>query len=126
MLVYAQDYDGTFPYVQSSKGAEYVLYPYVKGLNVYQTMNPVHGGEFRFNMCLAGAKMADVIDAVNTPLFYDAFAWPNGTYLVAFADSHVKFLSAEQWDRVKKNLALKLKTYGKPLPADLELPKTGN
>jgi hypothetical protein len=122
MLVYAQDYDGTFPYVQSSKGAAYVLYPYVKGTNVYQTMNPVRGGEFRFNMSLAGVKMADITDAVNTPLFYDAFAWPNATYLVAFADSHVKFLTPDEWETVKKNLSLKLPKNGKPLPADLALP----
>ncbi len=126
MLVYAQDYDGTFPYVQSYKGAEYVLYPYVKGLNVYQTMNPIHGGEFRFNMCLAGVKMSDVTEPSVTPLFYDTFAWPNGTFLVAFADSHVRFLTSEQWDSVKKYLNLKLKANGKPLPADLELPASGS
>lgn len=123
MLVYAQDYDGTFPYVQSSRGAAYVIYPYVKGTNVYQTLNPVRGGEFRFNMSLAGVKMADITDPANTPLFYDAFAWPNSTYLVSFADSHVKFLTPDQWEVVKKNLALKLKRNGKPMPADLGLPE---
>jgi len=124
MLVYAQDYDGTFPYVQSSRGAAYVLYPYVKGTDVYLTLNPVRGGEFRFNMSLAGVKMTDIMDPTNTPLFYDPFAWPNSTYLVAFADSHVKFLSPDQWEIVKKNLALKLKRNGKPLAADLGLPAT--
>jgi hypothetical protein len=124
MLVYAQDYDGTFPYVQSSKGADYVIFPYVKSANVYQTMNPVRGGEFRFNMSITGVKMADITDPASTPLFYDPLAWPNGTYLVSFADSHVKFVSSDQWENIKKNLALKLKKNGKPLSADLGLPTT--
>ena len=123
MLLYAQDYDGTFPYVQGSKGAEYVIYPYIKNANIYQTMNPVRTGEFRFNMCLAGVQMNEILDPSNTPLFYDPFAWPNGTYLVGFADSHAKFLSEPEWEMVKKNLALKLKKTGNPLPANYGLPQ---
>jgi hypothetical protein len=123
MLLYAQDYDGTFPYVQGSKGAEYVIYPYIKNANVYQTMNPVRAGEFRFNMSLAGVQMNEILDPSNTPLFYDPFAWPNGTYLVGFADSHAKFLTGPEWEMVKKNLALKLKRTGNPLPADYGLPQ---
>ncbi|HEY3781669.1 MAG TPA: hypothetical protein VGL56_11325 [Fimbriimonadaceae bacterium] len=123
MLLYAQDYDGTFPYVQGSKGAEYVIYPYIKNASVYQTMNPVRAGEFRFNMSLAGVQMNEILDPSNTPLFYDPFAWPNGTYLVGFADSHAKFMTEPEWEMVKKNLALKLKRTGNPLPADYGLPQ---
>lgn len=122
MLLYAQDYDGTFPYVQSTKGAEYVIYPYVKSTGIFQTLNPVRSGEFRFNMCLAGVPMNEITDPTETPLFYDPFAWDNGTYLVAFADSHAKFLSGDEWEILKKNLALKLERKGTPLPADLGLP----
>lgn len=124
MLLYAQDYNETFPYVQGSKGAEYVIYPYVKNVKVYQTLNPMRNGEFRFNMSLAGVPMGEITDPVNTPLFYDPFAWPNNTYLVTFADSHVKFLTADEWQSIKKNLVLKLKRVGNPLPANLALPSS--
>ena len=124
MLLYAQDYNETFPYVQGSKGAEYVIYPYVKNIQVYQTLNPVRSGDFRFNMSLAGVPMSELAEPANTPLFYDPFAWPNNTYLVAFADSHVRFLTADEWQAAKRNLALKLKRVGNPLPATLALPNS--
>lgn len=124
MLLYAQDYDGNFPYVQSTRGADYVIYPYVKSNDVYKTMNPVQSGNFLFNMCLAGVNMGQIQDPANTPVFYDPIGWPNGTYLVAFADSHAKFLTMQEWQGIKINLTLKLKRTGKPLPADYGLPTT--
>jgi len=122
MLLYSQDYDEVFPYVQSSKGAAYVIYPYVKNINVFKTNNPMRSGDFHFNMSLSGVPISEIANPTEVPLFYDPFAWPDGTYLVTFADSRAKFITAEEWDRVKVNLKLKLKQVGKPLPLTYGLP----
>jgi hypothetical protein len=122
MLLYAQDYDSTFPYVQGSRAAFYVIFPYVKGTNAYKTYNPMHPSDFRFNMALAGVPMTAIQNPTETPLFYDPFQWPDGTYLVSFADSHARFVSYEEWQNLKKNLALKLKRVGNPLPVSYGLP----
>lgn len=124
MLLYAQDYDGVFPYVQSTRGAEYVLYPYVKGTTIYKTQNPMRAGDFRFNMALAGVSMSQVTNAAEVPLFYDPSPWPDGTYLVSFADSHARFMTADQWSLSKRYLQIKLKKTGTPLPATLGLPNS--
>ena len=45
--------------------------------------------------------------------------WPNGTFLVGFADSHAMFLTVSEWASAKRNLQLNLKKMGMPLPANL-------
>jgi len=118
MLLFAQDHNGIFPYVQGTRGALFLIAPYMKGMEA-KTMNPVHGGEFHFNMSLAGVSMSDVMNPGQTPIFYDPFMWPNGTLLVGFADSHAMFLTVAEWAMVKRNLQLNLKKMGSPLPTNL-------
>lgn len=119
MVLYAQDYDETFPYVQSTATAKYVTFPYVKNATVWRTMNPVRSGEFRFNISLGGSAMTDIANPAETPVAYDPFAWPDGMYLVAFADSHARFVTPQEWATIQKNIKMKLKKHGKPLPSTL-------
>ena len=118
MLLFAQDHNGVYPYVQSTRGAIALIAPYMKGMEA-NTMNPAHPGMYHFNMCLAGVSMSDVINPGQTPIFYDPYMWPNGTMLVGFADSHAMFLTINEWVVAKRNLQLNLKKIGAPLPANL-------
>lgn len=44
-----------------------------------------------------------------------SIAYPDGRILVAFADTHAKYLTAEEWKALQKNLKLKLPKVGKPI-----------
>jgi len=118
MLLFAQDHNGAFPYVQSAKSAFSLISSYMNGMQP-NTLNPVHPGTFQMNMCLAGVSMSDITHPGQTPLFYDPYMWPNGTMLVGFADSHAMFLTISEWVLAKRNMQLKLKKVGAPLPAEL-------
>lgn len=118
VIIYATDYDDELPYVQSTKGAYEVIFPYIKNKDVTKSLNP-NGGEFRLNMAVAGVSMTSIEAPSDTPLFYEMAPWPDGTRCVAYTDGHVKFLNAEQWEKLQPYLNLKLKRTGKPLPATL-------
>lgn len=113
--MYCTDYDDIYPYAQSTKAVQYVTYPYSRNANVWTTLNP-SGGRFLFNMALGGASSSAVENPDKTILFYESNAWPDGRRAVAFADTHVKFLSQEEWAAVEPSLRLKLKKSAKPLP----------
>lgn len=114
VMIYLSDYDDIYPYVQSTKTLQRVTEPYVKNRDLWKNKNP-RGGELRFNMSLAGARASDVPEASKTPLIYDPVAWPDGKFLVAYADSSARFVAADQWRADQKNLKLKLKRRGKPI-----------
>ena len=115
MMIYLADSDDIFPYVQSTASLKKELAPYMRNNDLWKTHNPAGAGELRFNMCLAGVSAVDVADPAQTPLLYDPTPFPDGRFLVAFADSSARWLSAEQWKGLEKNLKLKLKRHGKPI-----------
>ncbi len=115
MAIYLADSDDVFPWVQSSAGAHKLLEPYTKNKELFKTLNPKGSGTFRFNMSLAGVSSVSLEDAAQTPLFYEPIPYPNGRYLVAFADTHAKYLTADEWKALQKNLKLKLPKMGKPI-----------
>lgn len=117
-MMYSSDYDDVFPYVQSTKGAFEVIYPYMKSKDLSKSLNP-NGSKILFNMAVAGVNAAVIEDPAETVLFYEDKPWPDGERIVAFTDGHVKFLSEEEWEYAKATLSLKLQKTGRPLPATL-------
>ncbi|MBC8064256.1 MAG: hypothetical protein H7Y17_05465 [Chlorobia bacterium] len=117
-LMYAADFDDVIPYVQSTKGGFEVTEPYFKNREITKSLNP-NGAKLLLNMALAGVNMSGIELPAETILFYEDKEWPDGTRVVAFTDGHVKSLSAEEWERFKPTLSLKLPRVGKPLPATL-------
>ena len=116
MLMYSSDYDDVMPYAQSTAAVKYVEAPYLKNNELWKSLNP-KGGEFRFNMALAGVSLTEVPEPANTPLFFEPNAWPDGTRVVAYTDGHAKRVDAEEWKRLQPFLKLKLKkTAKRPLP----------
>ena len=75
------------------------------------------------NMALAGVSAVDIDNPAEVILFYEENAWPNGERCVAFADSHAKVLSSDNWTKYSKTLKLKIKKSAKPLPANYGIGK---
>ncbi len=115
IMMYLADYDDLMPYVQSTPSLQKLIAPYTRNSEIWKTLNPVGAGLLRLNMSISGVKVTDIEDPANTPLVYDPNAFPDGTHLVAFADGHAKYISAEEWAGLQKNLRLKLKRHGKPI-----------
>lgn len=118
VMMYAGDFDDEMPYVQSTKGAFEVIYPYLKNKEVTKSLNP-SGAKFLLNMAVAGVNMSSIELPAETVLFYEDKPWPDGTRVVSFTDGHAKKLSPEEWERYKPTLSLKIPKTGKPLPATL-------
>ena len=120
-MIFLSDYDDYFPYVQSTPQLFEFLYPYLKNREIMKTGNPM-GGDFRFNMSLAGVSSTEIASPAETPMFFESVAWPDGRRCVAFADSHVKAVSADEWLNMQPLMNLKLKRRGKPIKVGAPLP----
>jgi hypothetical protein len=116
MIMYMGDYDDVLPYVQDTKSAFFVTYPYVKSADTFKTLNP--NGMMRFNMAVAGVNASALETPADVPMYYESEPWPDGTRVVAFMDGHVKAVSEEEWQRVQQYLTMKLPRTTKPLPMD--------
>ena len=122
-MILLADNDDNFPYVQSTPQLFKFVEPYTKNQEVFKTHNPM-GGEFRFNMSLAGSSATSVESPAETPMYYESEAWPDGKRCVAFVDTHVKTVTAEEWAKMQPLLKLKLGKFGKPLKPGDPLPDT--
>ena len=127
MLMYCADYDDEVPYVQATKGAYEVIYPYVKNVSIFKSTNP-NSPEFRLNMAVAGVNSMEIRNPAEMPMFYDAQPWPDGTRCIVYMDGHSKYVTAEEWQAVEPMLSAKLPRKGRPLPATLgsKWPPTGD
>lgn len=114
MMILLADSDDIFPYVQSTAQMFDLTMPYLKNTELTKTMNP-NGGRLLFNMSLAGTSATDLEAPHEVPMVYDEKPWPDGRWLVGFADTHCKFLTQKEWEKVSNALKLKLKKHGKPL-----------
>jgi hypothetical protein len=114
MMILLSDTDDIFPYVQSTAQMFELTMPYMKNNELTKSMNP-NGGRLLFNISLAGVSSVDLESPQDIPMVYDEKPWPDGRWLVGFADSHAKYLTQAEWDALAKNLKLKLKKHGKPL-----------
>jgi hypothetical protein len=114
MVMLSTDMDDIFPYVQSTAHMIELTMPYFKNAEIPKSLNP-NGGRLLFNISLAGVSAVELEAPHEVPMVYDEKPWPDGRWLVGFADSHAKFLTQAEWDGLAKNLKLKLKKHGKPL-----------
>jgi hypothetical protein len=115
IMIYMSDYDDILPYVESTKFLHKVIEPYSRNTEIFKTLNPNGEGDLRYNVGIAGMLGTDIENPADVPLLYDPKPWPDGTYLVAFLDSHAKFVSSEEWTRLQSNMRPKVKRQGKPV-----------
>lgn len=124
MMMYCADFDDMYPWPQSTKAVQYVIRPYLKNMDLWQTANP-NGGEVRFNMAIGGVNMVAIEDIANTVMFYESKAWPDGRRAVAFTDGHAKMVTSSEWQKLEATLRKKFpKSAKRPLP--LNYGTTGN
>lgn len=117
MTLYTTDYDDVYPWVQSSRAAYEVTFPYVKNKEIFKTLNP-NGGQIQFAMNLGGVESTTLDNPAETPMYYESAAWPDGSRIVSYADGHTKTVTAAQWPRVEEYLRKVYKRKAKkPLPA---------
>jgi len=119
-LMYAQDYDGYYPYVQQTASAVEVMMPYARTRAIFESPTP--GGHFLFNMNLAGVSITTVREPTATPLWWEKIDKSTDPLNVAFSDGHVKQIDQAT---LKTNLGWKFerKANMKPLPIDYLVPK---
>ncbi len=115
LMMYAADYDDVYPYAQWTKTVKEVTLPYLKNGDIWKSANP-KGGEFFFNMALAGVTGSTIVNPSETVMLYESEEWPNGGRVIAYADGHAKFVKEDAIGVIRRSQALKMKRVGKPLP----------
>lgn len=115
-IMYANDYDDVFPYVQSTSSAQSVLLPYVKNPTTFFAADG--RTRFVFNMAVAGVEMPRIERPGDVVLWYEERPASDGRRAVAFADGSARRLGPEEWREAERTLRLKLPKTGRPLPAD--------
>lgn len=115
VIIYCADYDDNFPYVESTPALKEIVDPYVRNDSVFKSNNPNGKGLLYYNMALSGVIMNDVENLYEVPLVFDPTPFPDGTYLVAFADGHAKYLAEEEWQALQPIFKKRWKRHGKPI-----------
>jgi len=103
LVIYAADYDDTFPPAPTTARAFAVTKPYLNSHKVFKSLNPA-GGRILFNPALSEVNLLSIPAPAETPMVYDELPWPDGTRLLAYVDGHVKTVSVEDWIQVKQDL----------------------
>jgi hypothetical protein len=117
MIMYATDFDDVMPYAQQTKSALGVIYPYVKSVDIFRSMNP-RGAEWRFNMGVSGAFLSSVMEPASTPMFFESEAWPDGRRLVIFMDGAVRWTDEAAWEALQPRMRPQVTRVRQPLPPD--------
>lgn len=99
--MYMVDYDDQIPAAADTYTLFAICAPYFKNRDLCLSLNPA-GGRILFNTFLANVPAAAVEAPSGTPILWDSLPWPDGTHLVAYLDSHVKFISEEEWQMLAK------------------------
>ncbi|MCH7944742.1 MAG: hypothetical protein IIC73_01820, partial [Armatimonadetes bacterium] len=91
-IIYVTDYDGRYPLgMASQREFERALMPYARNSSTFRSLNPA-GGMLDPNSNLAAVPEEGVMDIAATALLFETYDWPDGRRVVAFADSHAKFI----------------------------------
>jgi hypothetical protein len=91
-VMYAQDYDGVFPYAQQTATVAAITYPYAKSADCYQS--PTQGGHFLFNLKLGGVDLTAIHTPMTVPMWYETLPKSNPNFCVGYVDGHAMRQSA--------------------------------
>ena len=137
-IMYVVDYDGRYPLgMVSQREFEKALMPYARNSSIFRSLNPA-GGMLDPNSNLAAAPEEGVMDIGATTLLFETYDWPDGRRVVAFADSHAKFIEGfdvaadleveldEEAQTIMDAMALELEASAVAPPAARPLGMPGN
>lgn len=83
-LMYAQDYDGRLPPMESMTGTRKAIYPYVKNNQVF--LCPTNAMPYKTNPAVSLKPIAVIAEPSKTVGFYDPAPHADGKYSVAYLD----------------------------------------
>jgi hypothetical protein len=96
MMMYAQDYDETFPNTQSPEQAKALLIPYIKDSKAFQ--QPETGILYQTNTAISQKQLATIESPANMVVYYESTPMVDQKHGVAFADGHAKRLTESEWN----------------------------
>ncbi len=105
VMQYTQDNDEHMPPMQSMYLLKKAVYPYVKNDQVF--LQPSNNKFYVPNAALSKKSLASMMDPANTAAIYEADFGSDGKRSVAFADGHVKRVTADEWTKIKKDSGIK-------------------
>lgn len=115
MIMYCNDYDDIFPYVEDTATAKVVVAPYIRNEKIWVTHNP-KGGRILFNMGIAGLSSSSIQLPAETILLFESEAWEDGRRAVCFCDGHGKLVTDLEWKLLSHTLKpAGAKPQGKPI-----------
>ncbi|HEX5324500.1 MAG TPA: hypothetical protein VFW40_11985 [Capsulimonadaceae bacterium] len=100
LMQFAQDHDSRFPPMKTAAAAKKALMRYARNEAIFT--DPRSATAFMPNPRLSGKSLADIDQPASTPAFWDPKANDQGQIYVCFADGHVKAVSADEWNALKK------------------------
>lgn len=115
-IMYCQDYDDMYPYVQQTASVIGVTMPYVRDKHVF--VSPTPGAKFLYNLNVGGVLVTTITEPANTPLWMESIPSGAGDPAFCFTDGHAKLLSGAALAQAK-SMAAKHFTRpknSKPLP----------
>ena len=115
MIMYCNDYDDIYPYVEDTATAKVVVAPYLRNDKLWVTHNP-KGGRILFNMGVAGVSSSNIQLPAETILLFESEAWEDGRRAVCFCDGHGKLVTDLEWKLLSRTLKpTGAKPQGKPI-----------
>ncbi len=114
-MLYAGDHDGVYPYATGITTVQRITLPYMTNLDAWKTHNSRGKGEFRYNLSIGGTAAVRGAAASETPLIFDPTPFPDGRYLVGFANRSARFLTPEEWEAMQPMFNLALPRVGRPI-----------
>lgn len=121
-IMYANDYDDYYPYVQQTASAVEVLRPYTKNVEVFKS--PTKGGRFLYNLNIGGVSGTAIEFPAQTPMWIESLPDPKMSVAVAFTDGHAKLIPPTGMPDIKKAASQHFSRDKKmrPLPPNYLLP----
>ena len=104
-LMYVQDYNETFPPMQSFEEIKKLLMPYVKNESVFYL--PGTKTPYSFNPLLNKHRFLTIPMPAKLVLFYEPHPRPDGSVAAVFADGHVTVLTRSEWVKAKRASKIK-------------------
>ena len=115
MIMYCNDYDDYYPYVEDSASAKILVAPYLRNDKLWVTHNP-KGGRILFNMGVAGVSSSNIQIPAESVLIFESEPWEDGRRAVCFCDGHAKLVTDLEWKLLSRMLKpAGAKPEGKPV-----------
>ena len=115
LIMYCNDYDDVFPYVQDTNSVKPLIEPYLKNKSLWHSDNS-KGGRILFNMGVAGVTSSSIELPAESVLLFESDPWEDGRRAVCFCDGHAKLVTDLEWKLLSRRLMpTGAKREGKPV-----------